>query len=186
VRRFVRIFMLPLAMAVFLGGFSCIAGDDDDNDPGEPYAIADWEWTDPETGLIWQANHLSGFVNWMDARVYCERLNFAGRGNWRLPTISELRTLIRGCPGTETGGLCGVTDVCRGNSCQNDFCYFCEHGDGPNDGCFATPELPSGCEHYWSSTVVNDSSERAWAVGFASGFIYKPRVYYAFHARCVR
>ena len=143
-------------------------------------------WTDPSSGLTWQGGSGSGYVNWAGARAYCDDLEYAGRGDWRLPTISELRTLIRGCDGTMTGGACRVTDSCTELSCQDESCYPCDYGDGPNDGCYGLPELPGGCDYDWSSTRVSDSPDRAWAVGFTSGFVYKPRVYYAFHARCVR
>ena len=42
-------------------------------------------------------------MNWNDAMNYCKNLNESGYNDWRLPTISELRTLIQNCSETEKG-----------------------------------------------------------------------------------
>jgi len=50
---------------------------------------------DSTTNLMWQDNKdvvLSNFT-WGIAAKYCQRLNFAGYKDWRLPTISELVTI---------------------------------------------------------------------------------------------
>jgi formylglycine-generating enzyme required for sulfatase activity len=143
-------------------------------------------WEDRATGLIWQQDPPSEFVSWSMAMKYCDAIVLDGHDDWRLPSISELRTLIRDCEGTVSGGSCPVTDECSAGDCTTDECYECVFGDGPNDGCFAAPELGRPCEHYWSATPAAEFASRAWAVGFASGFVYKPRSVYSFHARCVR
>ena len=144
-------------------------------------------WTDPQTGLIWQADLPETYATWRQAVDYCDTLNLDGQQDWRLPHISELRTLLSGCAPTVTGGECGVDDTCIENDCQTNACYACAFGDGPMNGCYARAvELDAPCEHYWSADRVPDVSDRAWAIGFAGGFIYKPRIYYSFHARCVR
>jgi hypothetical protein len=177
--RRVRLAFLLAASLIAALAFACAETDDRDDAGAET-------WTDPETGLTWQVNVASDYVNWSDAAAYCDGLELADRDDWRLPTISELRTLVRGCPETMTGGACGVTDSCVAMSCQDESCYPCDYGDGPHDGCYGHPDLPGGCEYDWSSSGVADAADRAWAVGFTSGFVYKPRIYYAFHARCVR
>ncbi|HPQ67907.1 MAG TPA: DUF1566 domain-containing protein [bacterium] len=169
-------------LALLIGGFSCTM----DKAEGEPFADDEAVWRDPATGLVWEKVPTSGYVNWMDANDFCQHLSLGGYNDWRLPTINELRSLIVGCDGSARGGSCGVNNNCSNSWCQNEECYSCFHGDGPSNGCFGTTDLPGACNYYWSSSNVPDQEDRAWAVGFTSGFVYKPRVFYAFHARCVR
>ena len=121
-------------------GFIC----QDIGDPGT--------WTDSSTGLMWQnrlaswiedtsgatddgdvltSTIVAGDVYLMrdedffgeDAARYCNNLDLGGHlGDWRVPTISELRTLVRNCPPLSPGGSCGVTDTCFSDSCANDNC----------------------------------------------------------------
>jgi len=159
-------------------------GDDDDDD-----ATSD-TWTDSTSGLTWQVTP-SDIMSWDDAIAYCDNLSL-GDGGWHLPTISELRTLIRGCDATETGGSCGVTDSCLDSDCRDDSCYSCDYGDGPNNGCFGPSELPGECDCYWSSSPVAEPDHyAAWAVDFKYGYVYENYYpddtdsYYS-AARCVR
>ncbi len=52
---------------------------------------------DTKTNLMWVRNgNLAGKkMTWREAIEYCERLNYAGYSDWRLPTIDELKTLIK-------------------------------------------------------------------------------------------
>ena len=59
------------------------SGDDDDDDS---------TWTDADSGLMWQITPMVGTK--LEAEDYCENLSLGGVDDWRLPTISQLRTLI--------------------------------------------------------------------------------------------
>lgn len=72
---------------------------------------------------------------WNEAKKYCENLNEDGYSDWELPTISELRTLIKNCPLTEAGGECKVTDSCLSyKNCRNNACSGCS---GASDGRYS-------------------------------------------------
>ena len=53
--------------------------------------------TDRTTGLIWEQGGSAYPVTWHQAKAYVEKLNrsgFAGRDDWRLPTVDELISLL--------------------------------------------------------------------------------------------
>ncbi|MCP4707183.1 MAG: DUF1566 domain-containing protein, partial [Planctomycetes bacterium] len=54
-------------------------------------------WVDPSTDFMWQVDPASKEMVWEKADAYCDNMHLAGYSDWRLPTISELRSLIRGC-----------------------------------------------------------------------------------------
>jgi formylglycine-generating enzyme required for sulfatase activity len=61
--------------------------------PHRSYEISGEIVTDPNTHLTWQ-RALDGQVRaWDEASAYCSTLTLAG-GGWRLPTMSELQSLI--------------------------------------------------------------------------------------------
>lgn len=52
-------------------------------------------WTDPLTGLTWQVNPASRKMKLKSAKSHCQNLSLGGNTDWRLPTKSELASLIR-------------------------------------------------------------------------------------------
>ncbi len=112
-------------------------------------------WLDPDTGLMWQryppghfylrANHNG------DAEKLCHRLNiwrWGGYDDWRPPTISELRSLIWGCPLTESrpNSPCKADDSCCYPEKAGCFCQekqnldpICPEGKGPVNGVYIKP-----------------------------------------------
>lgn len=49
--------------------------------------------TDSTTGLMWQQGE-AGWNIWTRSKSYCEGLSLGGQSGWRLPTITELTSLI--------------------------------------------------------------------------------------------
>ena len=97
-----------------------------DEDPGVFDKNASGFWTDPATFLIWEepmGNKGAGGVGptHANAEKYCNDLVLAGAKDWRLPTIDELRTLVRGVSTTMTGGKCPTTEACTNqDTCNKD------------------------------------------------------------------
>jgi hypothetical protein len=142
-------------------------------------------------GLVWQRHAAPDAMNWSSAKQYCELITWAGRKDWRLPSISELRSVIRGCPKTQNGGACRVTDRCPSTSCwaQRD-CYSCSSGGGPANGCYWPNEFTGKCSWYWSSSsssysYENDRYGPAWNVCYDNGYIDYDNLYRRFYVRCV-
>ncbi len=109
-------------------------------------------------GLNWSDkkvpdNH--GGYTWQEAKDYCASIG------GRLPTISELRTLIQNCNGTVTGGACAVTDSCLSRLyCWNEYgCLKC-FGDSVQHSVFDDTGTS------WSSSVQSDMTDSVWVVDF--------------------
>ena len=63
--------------------------------------------TDRSTNLLWQAAGSDYPLPWQQAQLYVDDLNrqrFAGRDNWRLPTVNELLSLVK--PAGEAENIC--------------------------------------------------------------------------------
>jgi hypothetical protein len=147
-------------------------------------------WTDPTTGFVWEDPPSDRLRSWDDAVSYCNGLSLCGyaAGAWRLPTISELRSLIRGCARTTTAGACGVTDSCLDVwTCYSmTDCDGC-HGVRPGpSGCYWDAAVRGSCVVCWSSSVfVFESVPFAWWVDFDSGSVSNYQLTFAIHVRCV-
>ena len=143
-------------------------------------------WTDPASGLTWHVTPTGDYMTWSSAKTHCTKPPLDG-GGWRLPTIGELRTLIRGCPATETGGSCNVEEGdCLEYSCRDKSCNGCTQNAGPADGCYWPDNMLGACSWYWSSSPMEDSNNNhAWRVYFYDGHVYYNYAYYGY-VRCVR
>ncbi len=141
----------------------CMAGTPCCNDAGQ-YEDC---WFDEATGLAWELDPGGGNPTAAGALTYCDGLTLLGTGGWRLPTLDELRSLVRACPDTEASGACGLTDDCAAQDCRNDACDGCMDAsmEGPGMfGCYWDPNLLGTCDRYWSST--NTGTGLGWIVDF--------------------
>lgn len=61
----------------------------------EPVAdFADEAILDKETGLVWERRPSAISLTWTSARVACTEKVVAGRKQWRLPSLEEMRALV--------------------------------------------------------------------------------------------
>ncbi len=120
---------------------------------------------DTANNLIWSsATSISMF--WQYAIDYCHNYSVSGLSGWRLPTISELRTLVQNCPATEMpNGTCGIREdetVCLSyNDCRDNSC----------DGCYSNDEyskLGDTVGYFWSSSISSGGGA-TWALNFYHG-----------------
>ena len=154
-----------------------------DNDDSEPIK-------DDSCAIIndnmW-APRASGNMGHTDASNYCYNLTACGYDDWRLPSISELRTLIKNCPNTETGGNCELSDSCLIlTDCWNaDDCYSYVCNSGNDYSKFKDKGW------YWSSsgfsqTFAVDDPGFAYGVDFNYGAVGRNACTNSGGVRCVR
>ncbi len=131
-------------------------------------------------GNMWSPQY-TDWVNWETADYHCQVLEECGYDDWRLPTISELRTLIKKCSYTVTDGTCGVTDYCLAESCHDPSCYICTwHDDGRYSRLGSAGVL-------WSSSEVEGNNFSVWNADFNQGRIFDDSKQYNLReTRCVR
>jgi len=150
------------------------------------YEVKDEVVTDTKSGLMWQRKHADKSVTHKEAGDYCEALTLGGHDDWRLPTISELRTLIVGCQsGTDA---CKVSDQCLAAKCLSVACS-CQKLKGPGEnGFYWQPGVWQGeGKYFWSSsTQGSKNGKRAWDVGFNYGNVYDFDRTQKADVRCVR
>jgi hypothetical protein len=151
-------------------GQAADGGDEQGDDGASGCSEPGCSWTDPGSGLTWTIPTGDNTLDWTAARDRCDNLDHDGHQDWQLPSISELRKLIRGCSNSEPTGSCAVTDDCRAeDSCWVDVhCGGCADGGGPAaDGCYWPEELEVTCGWYWSSSERSDNTGYAWGVHFS-------------------
>ena len=120
----------------------------------------------------------SDHMDWESAVDYCNNLSESGYSDWRLPTISELRTLIQNCSGTELGGSCGVTNNCLSLRCWND---SCTNSCSPDDSGYYSKL--GDTRSLWSSS----STDHAWRMDFDNAGVRQSNKADDFNSvRCVR
>ncbi len=124
-------------------------------------------------GLCWSDPFLDT-MNWSDANTHCQNLG------GRLPTISELRTLIQNCPATQTGGSCGVTDSCLSSYCRDSSCDGCSSDSSGKYNVFGHTGW------FWSSSAYLYNADFVWYVLFINGDVLTILKSYTNYAMCVR
>lgn len=144
---------------------------------------------DPATGLCWRDPPSEEEHEWAEAITHCQDLETGEGGDWRLPSISELRSLVRGCAGAGAGGLCNVSDDCLETWCWNEACSGCPMLSGPGEGgCYWDASHTGECTWHWSASpvLVGGGDPSAWYVRFRDGAVNHTYVTRAVRIRCVR
>ena len=147
-------------------------------------SAADWckPWADHDSGLEWSVE--SNAMVWEDAVDYCDKLTEGGYSDWRVPSISEARTLIKTCHGTRTGDRCGVTDSCLSPDCRDYNCSLCEP---QSDGYYSKiDDEHINLNLFWSSSEVSGSAILVWGVDFYTGSVTEKVKNEYGVVRCVR
>ena len=141
---------------------------------------------DSSSKLRWSTKAVDP-MDWNSAVSYCDGLTEGGYSDWRLPNISELRTLVRNCNDTETGGSCGVIDTGNSsttclsyNECRNDACDGCTSDSSGYYSKFGESSW------FWSSSTLSTHADYAWLLGFYNARVSNLSKTYVQDVRCVR
>ena len=143
---------------------------------------------DPEYGYIWS------YVNpdtqtWSKAVEWCSNLEEGGyqKGTWKLPTIDQLRTLVKECPKTKYAeeygeGTCKVSDPfclnAYSTACYSSTDCSCNADDDGGHSKFGETLL------LWSNSSA--STDTAWRLLFSNASIASGSKYVSdARARCV-
>ena len=94
---------------------------------------------DDETGLVWERTLETTELSWTDARAACADKDVGGRKGWRLPSISELASLVD--PSMTAGSTLPLSH----------------------------PFTNVKTDVYWSATTLAGNSKSAWLVFFDTG-----------------
>lgn len=124
-----------------------------------------------EGNLCWELTPTTTNMNFFQAIKYCEDLIFDNNSNWKIPTIDELKSLVKGCADFETSGTCYPKIL-----------------EGPGkDGCYWDPLLEGSCGAYGSSSAVPGEEGFVWSISFHIAQIEPlPSDDSYFPVRCVR
>jgi hypothetical protein len=131
-------------------------------------------WTDSATGLAWTVPLNTLLMNnWVNAGAFCSGQSHCGRTGWRLPTIDELRGVVRGCPATVPSGSCAIHDGSAYSSWVNGACR-CAPDAGPGPAaCYWDPILGTSCgQSVFSSSVVPDLTGFVWSIDYRYGLVH--------------
>lgn len=116
---------------------------------------------DSEYKIYWSGKTTADSVE--DAVSYCKNSIIEGYTGWYMPTISELRTLVRNCDKIAPNGTCPIVDE---NSMMESF-EECKCSDSENYSRFGDTE--------WLLSATQRDSEHAWGLDFGSGKIEEDR-----------
>ena len=159
----------------------------------------DGTWTDSETGFMWSVPRYETSYTQADAIQYCDDLVLAGYSDWRLPEISELTTLLRGCvDGQATGDFsrstCAVgLDNCLESACgDTSACQRCDLNSGPGRWGDYIPEDFYGVDeegnvaYLWSRSPVSDDETQGWLLYLNTAFFRISSIEFDWNVTCVR
>ncbi len=129
------------------------------------------------------------------AYEYCKNLEENGKADWRLPTISEMRSIVINCSSIESSGECNIWDNCLSyENCWNIKCAGCgeitdkRYSEFWDTNTFHTvsPNIDSWEKEYDLENDTADYLADTWIVDFELSRIMSSLSKYEYYVRCVR
>ena len=177
----------------------------DDSDPADSQPDADADSGEPEEhcetvdGKMWWSPKTPDPMDWLSAIEHCKELNKLNKceySDWKLPTIDELKTLIKWkrdsqCKVSDTNNCLSLSDCWTCSSCSEG----CTEGANGECNCSYKYYFVDGryselgdAGWLWSSSVVSGYSHQAWGVNFSYAKLYyeSKSNSHEVYVRCVR
>ena len=133
---------------------------------------------DSSSGLMWSSESQYK-TNWNSAISYCNNLLEGGFSDWHLPTISQLKTLIKDCENSQN---CEIDEEFLSDTCHADNSSGCS-----TDSSGKYSKL-GDTERLWSYSACLSDSIVVWYINFLDAVIkVAPIGEYSYaYFRCVR
>lgn len=123
---------------------------------------------------IW-SEKAPGKMTFEKAELYCGSLTENDESGWRLPELSEIRTLSDKCEEEENGDYCDFTDSCEWDNCENEFCGRCvKYEETVSAGSF------------WTKTQKIGGRISVWTIGTGDDSEFGALPEEQHDVRCVR
>jgi len=106
-------------------------------------------------GLMWTKE--SKEMTWYEAMEYAKNLRLGGYSDWRLPTVDELKEVVRSCGGTPVNL----------NDKDHQSIWDKNMANSSYQSCYDAKGFTSG--GYWSSSPYVSDTSNAWNVFFLYG-----------------
>jgi hypothetical protein len=118
---------------------------------------------DSDTGLVWKQSSEPDRYTFESAKTRCEDQSFAGHDDWRVPSLTELQTLV------------------------DETVVPADNGDAATTGRIDLAKFPdTPGEPYWSSSAYLGDPKLAWFVDFRPGYTFGYDRSTPYRVRCVR
>lgn len=142
---------------------------------GEEETVNANVYIDSRTNLAWMVTPHSEYVVFETAEAFCQTLVLGEYSEWRIPTLSELQSIMAGC------------DKCK--EAGDSSCTGCASKEGPDKGCYQisrlNPYSSSECGWIWSSTP-GPNAANYYEVNFSNAGIYSVAIGNSVGVRCVK
>jgi hypothetical protein len=139
-------------------------------------------YVDERTGSAWTPVTQGGSLEF--DQTYCANLQIGTLGDWRVPTIDEVRaSFAAGCPATAPTGGCPIHDPTNLSSAEV-YSAACESCLGSGTSAYCPTNAPF-CQWLKTSSVCSDcAGSKSWAYGPGNGNFTALDVSSAFTMSC--
>jgi hypothetical protein len=121
-------------------------------------------WIDEQTSIMWQVEPAKQKYTFNGANNYCKKLKLDGFDNWRLPNVSELKTIQTKNKVKNEASWTGYSYIKLGLLAGTKMSY----------------------QWFWSSSTVKSKNSKGWIVNYSDPEVKKSYKSSHMYVRCIR